>query len=152
MYTFIKMGNMAGFERTHINAVKPTKGEPNAIGYDLTCIDIYKKIGKKTIIYNTHICIQPIPGFYFEIIPRSSLSKTGHIMTNSIGVIDPDYSGPLLIPVTKIDNTMPDLELPFKLFQLIPRHVESNFQFIEKPLAETKRGSGGFGSTDIQKK
>jgi dUTP pyrophosphatase len=142
------MSGIVVFEKTHLNAVKPQKGEPNAIGYDLTCIDIYKKIGEKTTIYNTHIHIQPPANYYFEIVPRSSLSKTGHIMANSIGIIDPDYIGPLLIPVIKIDENMPDLELPFKLFQLIPRQVHPSFTFIEGPLIETKRGSGGFGSTD----
>ena len=101
-------------------------------------------------MYDSYISVQPPDGVYFEIVPRSSISKTGYILTNSIGIIDPSYRGTLKVVLTKIDDTKPDIELPNKRFQLIPRTFISNMFEVSNvdELSNTKRGDGGFGSTD----
>jgi dUTP pyrophosphatase len=141
--------------RTLEHAVLPNKAHPTDVGYDLTVISVAKRISDKTCLYETGLVVCPPEGYYFEIVPRSSLCKTGHMMSNSIGIIDPDYRGTLKIPVTKIDDSMPDLTLPFCRFQLLLRPIlaESSFaSFVEvqdcSELSVTERGSGGFGSTD----
>ena len=75
----------------------PTKAHPSDIGYDLTAIDIFKKISNRTTLFETGIAVSPPQGYYLEIIPRSSLSKTGYMLANSVGIIDPDYTGTLKI-------------------------------------------------------
>lgn len=137
------------FVKTVPEAVVPTKGTEFSVGYDLTAISVYKKISDKTTLYDTGIKVQPPLGFYTEILPRSSLSKTGYILSNSVGVIDPDYTGTLLIALSKIDDSMPDLILPFTRCQLILRKVEQYELVQVDSLDETVRSSGGFGSTDI---
>ena len=74
-------------------------------------------------MFDTGICIQPPDGFYTEIVPRSSISKTGYILANSIGIIDPTYRGSLKIVLTKVDPTAQDLKLPFTKFQIILRQA-----------------------------
>lgn len=129
-------------------AVIPTKAYESDIGYDLTAIDIYKKISKKITMFETGIAVSPPDGYYIEIVPRSSMSKTGYMLANSIGTIDPDYRGTLKIALIKIDDDLPDIKLPFTTCQLVLRKAEySNIAQIEK-LKETVRGDGGFGSTD----
>ena len=59
------------------NAVVPAKAGPNEVGYDLTAISFVKKIGTHTFMYDTGISVEPPEGYYTEIIPRSSISKTG---------------------------------------------------------------------------
>lgn len=136
------------FRKDDPNAVTPTRGTNMAVGYDLTAISVAKKISERTTLYDTGICVQPPPGYYTEILPRSSLSKTGYVLSNSVGTIDPDYTGRLLIALTKVDDSLPDLELPFTKCQLVLRKFES-FRLIETDkLTETERGDGGFGSTD----
>jgi dUTP pyrophosphatase len=129
-------------------AMIPTRAYDSDIGYDLTATKVWKKIGEKTTVYDTGIAIQPPPGYYTEIIPRSSISKSGYILSNSIGIIDPDYTGSLKIAVTRIDESLPELTCPFTRFQLILRKAEhfslQQVQFFKT----TDRGSGGFGSTD----
>lgn len=105
-------------------AVVPTKAHPSDIGYDLTAIDIFKKISEQTILFETGIRVSPPPGYYIEILPRSSISKTGYILANSVGVIDPNYTGTLKIALTKVDKTKPDLELPFNRCQIVLRKAE----------------------------
>ena len=55
-------------------------------------------------MYDSYISVQPPEGYYFEIVPRSSISKLGYILTNSIGIIDPSYRGTLKVVLTKIND------------------------------------------------
>ena len=138
------------YKKLDENAVTPTKGTEYSIGYDLTVIGISEKSSKypdNTILYRTGLAIQPPRGYYTVIVPRSSISKTGHFMANCIGIIDEDYRGELLIAVTKHSPQMPDLEPPFRKFQLLLRRAEY-YNMVEVPeLDGTQRGDGGFGST-----
>lgn len=136
------------FLKTDSTAVTPTKGESLSMGYDLTAIRVDKKIGDRITIYGTGIVVQPPEGYYTEIFPRSSLSKTGYMLCNSVGVIDPSYTGELLLALIKVDEKMPDLELPFTRCQLILRKCEYFDMQPTESVQKTERGSGGFGSTD----
>ena len=132
------------------NAFLPTKANITDVGYDLTIIKIVKNLTNNTILYDTGIKISLDFGYYAEIAPRSSLSKSGYMLANSMGIIENSYTGNLFIALTKTDPNMPDLMLPFKCCQLIFKPqifinlVESNIPFHSL----TIRGSGGFGSTN----
>lgn len=134
--------------RDSLDAILPTKGTPYAVGYDLTAISVHKKLSDRITLYDTGLKVQPPPGYYTEILPRSSLTKTGYVLSNSVGTIDPDYTGRLLIALTKVDPSMPDLEVPFTRCQLVLRKME-NYELEDvASIEETERGDGGFGSTD----
>ena len=88
--------------------------------------------------------------YYAEIVPRSSLSKSGYILSNSIGIIDNSYRGNLLISLTKICDDMPDITLPNRCCQLIIKkqlYIDLYEVDEEKNLYNTTRNEGGFGST-----
>ena len=136
------------FVKDDPNAVVPTKGTPFAVGYDLTAISVFKKLSDKTTLYDTGIKVQPPNGYYTEIVPRSSLTKTGYCLSNSVGTIDSDYRGRLLIALTRIDESFPELTLPFTRCQLILRKHEDYTLTQVTSLSETQRDCGGFGSTD----
>jgi dUTP pyrophosphatase len=139
------------FIKTDSNAIIPTKGEPLSMGFDLTAIGIWKKYGEKIILFETGIAVEPPDGYYTEIFPRSSLSSTGYMLANSIGLIDPSYRGSLKIALIKIDEKMPDLKLPFTKCQLVLRKCEYFKMEQVQNLTNTTRGVGGFGSTDYCK-
>ena len=129
-------------------AVVPTRAHMSDIGYDLTAISVFKRISSTTVLYETGIAVKPPTGYYIEIVPRSSMSKTGHMLSNSVGTIDPDFTGTLKIALTKVDKSADDMELPFTRCQLVVRKAEY-FDLVEvDSLDETVRGDGGFGSTD----
>jgi deoxyuridine 5'-triphosphate nucleotidohydrolase len=137
--------------KTDPNAIIPAKSNESDVGYDLTIIKIHQQLTPSTILYDTGIKINVDYGYYIEIVPRSSLSKSGYILANSIGIIEKSYSGNLFVALTKIDKEMPDLELPFKCCQLVFKpqislHIKeiTNVELIPN----TKRNSGGFGSTN----
>jgi len=130
------------------DAVIPQKAHFSDTGYDLWVLDVHKKLDNGVVMYSTGLQIQPPFGLYFEIIPRSSIIKSGYIQANSIGVVDSGYRGELFIPLYKVDKNSPDLELPKKIGQLVLRSI-STCEFIERDkLHGSCRGEGGFGSTD----
>jgi deoxyuridine 5'-triphosphate nucleotidohydrolase len=132
--------------KTCEQAVAPFKERVSDSGYDLTLIDVARRFGNVTL-YTTGIRIQPEFGWYFDLVPRSSLTKTGYAVANSVGVIDRTYTGPIMVPLVKLDPRAPDLELPARVVQIIPRPVvHVQIEEVEE-LDETARGAGGFGST-----
>tara|TARA_A100001011_G_C14302881_1_gene841678 strand:+ start:2549 stop:2977 length:429 start_codon:yes stop_codon:yes gene_type:complete len=128
-------------------AVIPSSAHPEDIGLDLTCINVKKKLENGVIIYDTGISVQPPEGYYIEIIPRSSLSKTGWFLANSVGIIDPNYTGTLGIPLAPLSIVSKELTVPFCKFQLVVRKAYK-FSVLEVDnIDNTERGDGGFGST-----
>jgi len=133
-------------DKAHI----PTKAKFSDVGYDLTIIkSTNKKLASNCFLYDTGIRIAPEHGYYAEIVPRSSLSKSGYMLANSIGIVDPSYRGNLYVALIKIDPEAADITFPFRCCQLIFRksyHLEAA---VVQDLNTTERGDGGFGSTGI---
>jgi dUTP pyrophosphatase len=136
------------YVRSVPEAIPPQKQHGSDSGYDLTLIKKIKTHGNVEF-YDTCIKLQPAFGYYFDLVGRSSISKSGYMLANNIGIIDRTYQGTVIVPLIKIDNNQPDLELPCRLVQIIPRliqHLEP-IEIIEKELLSSERKSGGFGST-----
>lgn len=133
--------------RTRPDAVMPSKAHASDVGYDLTIVGEHKKINSVTTLYDTGIRVKPENGYYIEVVPRSSIVKSGYMLTNSMGIIDASYQGNIYVALTKVDPEAAPIELPYKGFQLIVRRqfhgilVESNAD------GETARRDGGFGSS-----
>lgn len=144
--------NTFQFYKVDKSAVVPTKFRISDAGFDLTVIKEYKTLNEKTKLYDTGLKIRVPFGYYAEIYPRSSLSKSGYMLANSVGVIDNTYTGNLYIALTKVNEKSPDLEFPFRCCQLIFKKqvhmhlIESKSDFIET--TSCARASGGFGSTN----
>lgn len=140
------------FKRASDQAVIPTKAHHNDIGFDLTLIKVESGtyFGVNGTLYDTGIIVQPPEGYYIEIVPRSSFSKFGHMMLNSVGIIDPQYRGTLKVAVVHHDQTFPKLQLPFKGFQMILRKANVYSMEEVSELSQTERGEGGFGSSNKQ--
>lgn len=137
------------FIKVHEKAEKPEeKKHKNDVGYNLVAIREHKRLTSRTVMYDTGLIVRPPPGYYTEIVPRSSMAKSGHILANSVGIVDPDYTGTLLIVLTKIDDGAPDLKLPFSLCQLVLRKFEDYSLEETTSVENTSRGTGGFGSTN----
>jgi dUTP pyrophosphatase len=126
----------------------PQKQRASDSGYDLTLIRKIKTHGHVEF-YDTCIKLQPAFGYYFDLVGRSSISKSGYMLANNIGIIDRTYQGTVIVPLVKIDNNQPDLELPCRLVQIIPRQIQhlEPIEITEEELLSSERQTGGFGST-----
>lgn len=137
---------------------------PKRFQWGNTCINI-----PQIQYYGTGLAIKPPDGYYFELVARSSLHKKGFMLANNIGIIDSDYRGEIIFALYNIypENTTfsgtpalqkfiesNQLKLPCKIGQLIPRKIELpnvvSFTEVDE-LSDTERGTGGFGSTDVEK-
>ena len=139
--------NTLKFIKTDPRAVTPTRAHPTDIGYDLTIIDVWKILSDQTIIFETGIAVQPPSGKYIEILPRSSITKTGLMLANSVGIIDPSYSGSLKVAVRVIDSSMKIPEMPFCKFQIVMRTADLYDIEEVQEFDKTDRGDGCFGSS-----
>lgn len=102
-------------------AVPPYKKNLSDAGWDLT---IVKKIKQDNNLYyyTTDLSVQS-DGYWFKIIPRSSLCKKGWGLANSVGIIDSGYTGPINICLFKIDPNAEELTLPCRCIQMIPEKL-----------------------------
>lgn len=154
----------------------PGRGHPSDTGYDLKFTGVEKIVGD-VIYFKTGVSLQPSKGHYFEVVPRSSISKLPLSMANSVGVIDQNYTGEVLVPVrvhhSEMGGEPARITYPngiVKIFgvrpqtmtavsDLIIRNKPKMFQAVLKKrldcdfsvqsLEVTDRGEGGFGSTDV---
>lgn len=129
------------------DAISPTKANFSDVGFDLTIIGEHKVMNSKTKLYNTGIKLEIPTGYYVEIVPRSSISKSGYMLANSIGIIDCSYKGELFVALTKIDEESPDITFPFKCCQLIMRQQIFPTMTLVESVEDSKRAEGGFGSS-----
>lgn len=86
------------------------------------------------------------------VLPRSGAGhKRGLVMGNSVGLIDPDYTGQIMISVWNRNGPGTDpllIEPGERIAQMIfVPVVRPEFQVVTDFSEQTARGAGGFGST-----
>jgi dUTP pyrophosphatase len=85
------------------------------------------------------------------IAPRSGSGHRGLVLGNSIGVLDADYTGPVMISVwnRNAPGTPPIIVNPGERIaqMLFLPVVRPSFRVVDEFSRNTARGSGGFGST-----
>lgn len=141
--------NMLEVYKDDINAVIPSKSSYSDAGYDLTIIKVSKILNSDTVLYDTGIKLNIPNGYYVEIVPRSSISRSGYMLANNVGIIDQGYRGNLFIALIKINKECDDLVLPWKCCQMIvKKQIYSKLIISSDEITTSSRGIGGFGSTD----
>lgn len=136
------------FMKTEPNAVLPSKAHASDTGYDLTIIKKVKNLTDNVILYDTGIRAECPSGIYLEAVGRSSISKTGYMLANNLGIIDSSYKGNIYVALLKVNPNVEELPLPFKIAQLIPKKIlPCELIEVDEFEEHTKREKGGFGST-----
>ena len=142
------MGISVRFKKLSQNAKMPVTAHPTDAGADLTCISYDVDEEKNIITYHTGIAVEIPEGYVGLVFPRSSVYKTGMILSNCVGVIDSHYRGEILVKYyqqtdcpdtiySKGDRVAQIIIMPYPTIQ----YVEA------EELTETDRGAGGYGST-----
>lgn len=130
------------------SAIIPSKSKESDVGYDLSVIKEKTKLSDMVSLYDTGIQVEIKHGLYIEVVPRSSLSRSGYMLANSIGIIDANYRGNILVALIKINPEAPDIQYPFRCCQIIFRkQIYANMVEVSDSASTTGRGAGGFGST-----
>ncbi len=122
-------------------------------GLDLSaCIDksIEIKPGKSKII-PTGLAVVIPENFEIQIRPRSGLAAKNQIsVLNTPGTIDSDYRGELKVILINLGEKSFIVEKGLRIAQMVLCPVvKAKLKEVES-LEDTKRGSGGFGSTGVK--
>jgi len=84
----------------------------------------------------------------YWMLPRSSMSKTGLMMMNSVGVIDKSYRGELIAALWNTTHEIVKVEKGQRLVQIVARDMDDiKTLTVVDTLPSSDRGEGGFGST-----
>ncbi|MCH1422082.1 MAG: dUTP diphosphatase [Candidatus Poseidoniaceae archaeon] len=138
------------FARIEEQARLPTQGSPQAAGWDLYALEETHVTRGVSSMIRTGLAVAIPEGWEGQIRCRSSLGKKGMIMPNGIGTIDADYRGELMVLATWIGEgddfvVKKGERVAQLLFAPVPKVTIQETSIAA--LGETKRGSGGFGST-----
>lgn len=145
-----KVDSLATFHKAHANDV----------GFDLTCCGVSYKKDSWLCRLHLGVKVEPPPGYWFMLVPRSSFPQSGWMMANSVGIVDPAYRGEWLmqiVPWAARDGA--ELSVSIYPSEFIGQRVAQailtpytnlfDVEFVDL-LSETARGEGGFGSTGKQ--
>jgi len=135
-------------KRLHRDALLPQYCSAGAAGLDLCAMQeeaIFFGDGPKYI--NTGIAVEIPEGYIGLLSLRSSAAKLGLYMPNAPGIIDSDDRGELkvLVCATGPDDVL--LEVGQRIAQLVVIPCAQVEVEEADKLGETKRGTGGCGST-----
>lgn len=96
----------------------------------------------------TGLFIELPAGFEAQIRPRSGLAfKHGITVLNSPGTIDADYRGEIKILLVNLSDTDFVINDGERVAQMVVAKHEQIDWYVVSDLEDSKRGSGGFGST-----
>ena len=133
------------------NAKVPSRGTQGSAGFDLcACIDEPITLnGGDTALIPTGIAIAlPSADYGAFVFPRSGIAvKHGIGLLNSVGVIDSDYRGEIMVGVINQKRESFTIEPGERIAQMVIMPVSMMPVEEVEELDETDRGAGGFGST-----
>lgn len=130
--------------------VLPTRQTDGAAGYDIRARiegGNFPLLPYMPTIISCGFKIEIPEGYHAKICQRSSMGKRGVIIPNSPGIVDSDYRGYVSVLLLNLNREVVQIKHGERIAQLlIEKNINVKWNFL-KDLSETKRGSGGFGST-----
>ena len=136
-------------KRISPDAQLPTYGTKDAAGFDIYSAEDINIQPKEIVRIRSGLIIESPPGYFLAIMPRSSTPrKTGLMFPHSIGIIDPDYSGPddeILIQVYNFTDQVSQVKKGDRIAQGMFLPIQQVTWDATENL--TKETRGGFGSS-----
>ena len=138
-------------KKLHESAILPTRGSALAAGADLYALpsegELVIEAGQTRLVH-TGIAVAIPEGYVGLIYARSGLASKRHLApANKVGVIDSDYRGEWMVALHNHSDTPAVVDGGERIAQVaIVPYVQGRFTEVDE-LSDTKRGTGGFGST-----
>lgn len=145
-------------KRLNSKAVMPKKGHKDDLCYDVvatSCEEIASNVYKYgtglALQYSTQEkekCSRRDHVLSFDFRARSSVWKTGMVLSNCIGTIDQGYTGEICAVFYHVLPNMPKYEVGDRIAQMhFNASIDLQFMEVEDFAEDTERGDGGYGST-----
>lgn len=136
----------------------PKIGSTQAAGMDLRAFfgtrpadDLRGIKPGQTLEIDTGVYMQIPEGWCGMVLPRSSIGNLRCKLANTVGLIDSDYRGRILLKVYNYGNELVTLENFQRICQIVivPHYPTTHFEIVDE-LDSTERGEGGFGHSGTQ--
>ena len=135
--------------RLHERALLPSyaHGPDEDAGLDLHALDeVVLQPGVPAAV-PTGLTLEIPPGYEAQIRPRSGLAlKHAITLPNSPATIDPGYRGEIRVILLNLGSEPYRVQAGDRIAQMVIARYES-VEWEESELAESKRGTSGFGSS-----
>ena len=144
--------SIVNFVKLSPTAQEPTHGSDWAAGYDLHAdLEGANRItlapGEVRKI-SSGIAIALPRGTFGALYPRSgNATKRGLVLANTVGIIDADYRGPVIIALKNTSDQIQIIEQGERIAQLIVQPFNPVLFNEVESIGTTARGNGGFGSS-----
>ena len=131
----------------------PTRANPNDAGLDLRASESKLIRSATPTLIDTGVSVQIPKNHVGLVFSRSGLAKHGITLSNSVGVIDSDYRGNIMLSmICNVDNDRDVfINKGDRIAQLVVVPIVlPEVQVVDEDDEEwlnTARGTGGFGST-----
>lgn len=143
------------FKKTNEKAQIPVKAEGHDADFCYDCFAVSEEeVAPNVWKYGLGFALQPVNEFDghnirgINIRARSSVWKTGMVLSNSSGTIDEIYTGEISAVFYHVMPSMPRYKVGDKICQLCLERTEA-LEFVEvTELRKTARGANGYGSSD----
>jgi dUTP pyrophosphatase len=127
------------------DSVIPHYAKDSDARLDLTATRVWFE--DSNVCYGTGLAMEIPKGYVGLIFPRSSNAKKELLLCNSVGVIDSNYRGEIMVKFKTINGGSHIYSVGERIGQIIIMpYPQIEFKEVEE-LSETNRGDGGFGST-----
>ncbi len=144
---------IVNIKKLHPDAVMPAYAKHGDAAMDLYTTEQGLADNHGNMVYKTGLAIEIPEGYVGLIFPRSSISKTNHMLRNHVGVIDSGYRGEVILKFgwfsqdTDKGDITPVYNKGDRIGQLmLLPYPQVQFVEVDK-LSNSERGAGGFGST-----
>ena len=148
-------------KKIYEDAVIPTKGSPDAAGYDMyahsyTDADAPHDIDELIIFphetkkIGTGVSMEIPQGVVGLLFARSGIAtKQGLRPANCVGVIDPDFRGEIAVAMHNDTDNTQVISAGSRIAQMVfVPYIDAYFSEVND-LSDTIRGEGGFGHTGM---
>ena len=139
----------AVFKQLSENAVMPSKGSIDSAGLDVYSANEYCILPRCVERVSTDLAVICYPDTYCRVAERSSVATKLNIQVLG-GVIDRDYTGPIIIALYNFGSKSVHIKKHTKIAQIIFEKIV-DLHYTEELTGElnaTVRGSNGFGSSN----
>ena len=137
------------YTRLTPNAVPPTRAHHDDAGFDLCASESARLEAGERASIGTGIAVEIPEGSAGLVLPRSGLAaRHGISVVNAPGLIDSGYRGEVRVLLLNTDrNETFEIAPGDRIAQLVIVEVGGGDPEEAESLADSVRGSGGFGST-----
>ncbi len=137
-------------QKLYPHAKLPQRATSTSAGADLcACLGeplVLPAKGRATV--STGVAVEIAPGWAGFVFGRSGLGiRHGIVPANAVGVIDADYRGEILVGLVNHGEEDYTIQPGERIAQLVLLPVALAEIVEVQSLTETRRGTGGFGST-----